>query len=184
MTIVTFTQEEMNRVAAWGTARTEENKNRRDIADYDKNRFNLTSEQANRLGVLVEYAVYKYLGFDPNIIDPEVWAAYVPSSQYKQHLGRPDVAGKYEARRANRRGNPIPIRSKDVRCEAIIIQGFVDYTQTRTGGIIVPKAVELTGWADAVTDYETGLIPSWSRNADARTVEPRSMETFNMEVAA
>lgn len=177
---VTLSREELQQVAEWGTARTEENKYSSNIADYDTKRFNLNSEQANRLGVMVEFAVYKWLGYDPTNIDLTVWAPFVPKSEYAQHLNRPDIAGKYEVRRANRRNNPLPIRTKDVIAEAILIQGFVDYHQNGKS-ISVPHKVELTGWAVATEDWHRGTIPSWSKG-DARVVTPRELNGFRCMV--
>lgn len=183
--LVNFTREEMHRIAWWGTARTNENKYRSDIRDYRREAFNLTSEQANRLGVMVEYGIYKWLapktGWDLEDPDPSVWAAFVEAKDYEQ-LNKPDIAGVIEARRANSLSSPIPLRSKDVRDGAFVVQGFVHYMQDETSGHIrVPAQVTLLGWADAVKDYPNGEIPWWSKG-DARVVGRRPMDTLDLEV--
>lgn len=152
-----------------GRLRTEENKGRQDIADYKQEAFNLTSMQANRVGVLAEMAVAKWLGLPEEVLMnqcPDIWAGYVPSSEYDKYLGQPDILGVIEVRRAHRRSSPIPIRRKDVRAGAILIQPYVDITWNGNK-IIADNTVELLGWADAPVDYQTGNIPWWT-DGDAR----------------
>lgn len=149
--------------------RTVENKSRHDIADYKQEAFSLTSMQANRVGVVAEMAVVKWLGLPEEVLMnqcPEVWAGYVPSSEYHKYLGQPDILGVVEVRRAHRRSNPIPIRKKDVRAGAILVQAYVDLTWNSTK-VIASNEVELLGWADAPVDWNTGDLPWWS-NGDAR----------------
>lgn len=166
---ITFTPEEMLQIAAWGTARTEENKGRGDIADYDSNRFNLNPEQNNRLGVMTEAAVYKWCGYSLDDIDLNVWAPFVPTSQYHL-LKQPDIAGVIEVRRANRINSPIPIRRKDVEGRAVLVQGFVNYAQAEwLGPIRVPREVSLLGWCDAVQDWPLAEEAGWARGSGMKS---------------
>lgn len=185
-TVVTLTKEEMAFAAKVGTLRTNENKNRADIACYDSNRFNLTSEQANRLGVVVELATAKYLGLSEEVLRgerPDVWAAFVEEKDYGTYLGQPDLLGVIECRRANRKSSPIPLRRKDVQAGAIVVQGYVDYVQTATGRITVPAEVEFLGWSDARADWSTAEVPGWARGGNSRVaLEKKPMSALDLSV--
>lgn len=185
-TVVELSKEEMAFAAKVGTLRTQENKNRRDIADYDTNRFNLTSEQANRLGVVVELATAKYLGLPEEVLRgerPEVWAAFVEEKDYKTYLGAPDIAGVIECRRANRTSSPIPLRRKDVEAGAIVVQGYVDYIQSpETGRIIVTPEVQFLGWSDAAADWASATVPGWARGNNSRVaLEKKPMASLDLD---
>lgn len=178
---VSITQEEFAFVAELGRLRTEENKARWNIPDYDTKRFNLTSLQANRLGVLTEFGIGKWLGLDMMDVDVDVWAGFVKSEDYAKYLGQPDIAGLVEVRRANKEASPLPLRRKDVKAGAFVVQGFVKYRQQEWGGAIsVNKEVSILGWSDAKEDWDTGDVPSWSLG-DSRVVSRRSPESFPKE---
>ena len=183
MITVSLTAVQMDRCKVWGAQRTNENLGGRDISDYRAERFNLSSLQQNKLAMCVEYALYIYQGFDPDNIDTEVWAPFVPKSEYSKHLGRPDIAGLFEARRANVWGNALPVRTKDVKAEALVVQGYVDYDQPKRHGPVtkVSNQIVLTGWVNAREDWDKGYIPSWS-DGDARSFafdELRPMNTLD-----
>lgn len=168
-----------------GTLRTEENKNKQDIACYDTNRFNLTSEQANRLGVVVELATVKLLGLPEDVqagLRPDVWAAFVKEEDYGLYLGQPDIAGIIECRRANRRSSPIPLRRKDVEAGAIVVQGYVDYSQNAQGRITVSQEVEFLGWSDAAADWQTAKVPGWAHGGNSRVaLEKKPMAALDVQ---
>lgn len=182
-TTIELTKEEVTFAGRMGMARTNENKNRRDIADYKQSAFNLTSLQANCVGVVAELAVAKWLGLPQDVLEgkrPEVWAAFVEEADYGKFLGAPDILGVIEVRRAHRRTSPIPIRKKDVRAGALLIQPYVDINYLADGKINCERTVELLGWADAPVDYKTGNIPWWT-DGDARTAaEKKPMDTLDI----
>lgn len=163
--------------------RTQENKKRRDIADYKQEAFNLTSLQANCVGVVAELAVAKWLGYPEEVLHgerPDIWAAFVKEEDYGLYLGQPDIAGIIEVRRAHKRTSPIPIRKKDVRAGALLIQPYVDINYLDNGRINCEHRVELLGWADAVEDYKTGKTPWWT-DGDARTAAvKRPMDSLDV----
>jgi hypothetical protein len=166
--IIELTQEEMAFAGKIGYYRDYENKQRSNIADYDTKRFNLTSLQAHRLGVMCEVAVGKHLGLDMLKQPNEVWTGFVVSEHYEFNKG-PDILNRYEVRRANVRTSPIPLRKKDLEYNALVVQVYVDYKQT-TDGISVPSQCTLLGWSDANEDWATAEKPSWSKNGQARVV--------------
>lgn len=166
--IIKLTQDEMAFAGKIGFYRDYENKQRRNIADYDTKRFNLTSLQAHRLGVMCEVAVGKHLGLDMLKQPNEVWTGFVVSEHYEFNKG-PDILGKYEVRRANVRTSPIPLRKKDLEYNAIVVQVYVNYTQS-ADGIMVPSECELLGWSDSAADWKEAQTPSWSKNGQARVV--------------
>lgn len=174
---------EMERCAVWGNQRTEENKNRSDRLQYDKNRFGLTSLQANRLGLMVEYAVYKWAGFDPENIDLNVWCPFTEQENYNKYLKQADIAGVIEVKRADKPWSPIPVHPKDVKEGVIVVQGYINYTQNgdRFSAISVPPVVELFGWADIAKDYPNGAIPNWDPSGRSRTLSRRPMDTLDLD---
>lgn len=185
-TVVELSKDQMAFAARVGTLRTEENKNKRDIACYDSNRFNLSSEQANRLGVVVELATAKYLGLPEEVLRgerPEVWAAFVEEKDYGLYLGQPDLLGVIECRRANRTSSPIPLRRKDVEAGAIVVQGYVDYIQNpETGRVIVTPEVQFLGWSDAAADWKTGAVPGWAQGGNSRVaLEKKPMASLDLD---
>lgn len=180
---VTLSNEEMRMAGSLGVMRENENKGRRDIADYDQKRFNVNSLQNNVLGVMGEMAVAKWMGFGEDVLNNkrvDIWAGFVPTSDYHLLEG-PDIAGKVEVRACRKRSNPLPIRWKDVEAEAIIIHVFVDFDWTDNGTKVKPTGeVEILGWADAKEDWKTGTIPSWSMGG-ARVVNRRPIATLDLE---
>ncbi|WP_147307744.1 hypothetical protein [Rhodococcus wratislaviensis] len=168
MTTIELTAEEMAFAGKIGFYRDYENKQRSNIADYDTKRFNLTSLQAHRLGVMCEVAVGKFLGLDMLKQPPEVWTGFVVSEHYEFNKG-PDILNRFEVRRANVRTSPIPLRKKDLEYSAQVVQVYVPYTQT-ADGISVPTQCELLGWSDSVEDWPKAETPSWSKNGQARVV--------------
>jgi len=179
---VTITTEEKKHAARIGDLRTAENLGRSNIADYDPNRFNLTAQQANRVAVLGEIAVGKFLGYKPLEVGPEVWAAFVESKDYGKYLGKEDWPG-VEVRRANTTASPLPIREKDRGRGIAIIQPYVHYTQAvRLGPIRVHEDVELLGWADVDVDWHEGWRPNWAKDKNTRVCDRRSMDTYGVLV--
>lgn len=185
MTItVELTIEERNFVGQVGLLRSEANKHKNNIADYDTKRFNLTGLQANRLGVFAEAVAFKALG--GNVLDHslEEWAHFVPNDHpnyYSLIKEQADLFGEVEVRRANRLGNPIPIRSKDRLNANYVIQVHVPYTQDKRNDsnpeplIYVGLQAQVTGWAKTT---DTGTVPSWAYNNSTQVVTPRDMSTF------
>lgn len=159
-------KEELAFVIDAGMKRTKANKNKQDIADYDHRRFHLTSLQANVLGVAAEAAWFKHLGGD--VVDHSLddWAHYVPNDhpEYVRLLSRQDLFNTYEVRRADRIGNPIPVRRKD---NNIVLQAYVSYVSA--GNSLLLSEVILTGWCN-VTDE--GSTPAWSNTAKVVTPRP------------
>lgn len=185
MSIVTMTQKEMEFISKVGWLRTEENKSKRDIADYDKRRMTLSDLQGNRLGVMGEAAVVKFFGYDVLNTPLSVWPSFY-LSEHKNLYDGADVnvaAGNFEVRRVNKKNNPIAIRKKDVEQNAIVIQTFVEFTQRADGSINIPRPeVHILGWADAAAAWDTAEVPAWSVSNKSRVVTPNSMD--QLEVAA
>lgn len=180
---VTLSKEEISLAGNLGRLRCMENKGRADIGDYDHKRFNLTSLQNNCLAVMGEMAAVKFLGFDDEVVQnqhPDIWAGFVRTEDYHL-LKQPDIASKFEVRTCRKRSNPVPVRWKDVKAEAIILHVYVDFDWTENGTKVKPTGeVEILGWADAVEDWKTGSIPAWSMG-DARVVERRPLNTLDLE---
>lgn len=182
--IIQLTEEERTFCKETGDLRVSANKNKRDIAEYDYRRFNLSSQQSNRLAVMVEAAVYKWSG--GNILDHDLkeWAHYVPPELYTKYLKRPDLYGIVEVRRANKPNSPIPMREKDRIPNGIIVQGYVPYTQEEWhGSIRVGLEVDLLGWA-SVEDWEIGTTPSWGKRSKVVPRRPMESLRWSKEVAA
>lgn len=181
---VSLTVEERAFCKAAGDARTDANKFRRDISDYDQSRFNLTGRQANRLGVFAEAVAFKYLG--GNVLEHtlEEWAHYVPNDHpdYQDLVkNQADLFGSVEVRRANAPHSPIPLRAKDREHAKAIMQVYVPYKQpvkTKEDPyplIMVPLHGTILGFA-YVTDK--GTTPAWASSKDTIVVPRRPMSEF------
>lgn len=180
--IITLSLEEMKWASAYGQARTTENEGRSDIPEYRQEAFNLTNLQSNKVAVVAEMAVVKWMGLGEEVLKnerPDIWAGFVPESQYHL-LGQPDILGVLEVRRANKKSSPIPIRSKDRRSGAIVVQAYVDY-RWANGKIIPSPDVELLGWSDAQADWATADKPWWSNGTSRVAAEKKPMTTIGPE---
>lgn len=180
---VTLSEDQVRMAGNLGTLRTNENKGGRDNPDYDPNRFTLTNLQNNVLAVIGEMGCLIYLGYGEDVLtnqNHDVWCGYVPKGQYHL-LKQPDIAGVIEVRTTRKRGNLLPIRTKDVNSKAILLHAYVDFDWTDDNKVKPTGEVEILGWANAVEDFKTGTIPGYSKNGDTRAVNRRSMETFNLE---
>lgn len=182
---VQLTVAERNEVKNIGDARTDANAARFDIPDYDQRRFNLTSRQANRLGVFAEAAAFKYLGGDILNHSLEDWASFIPNDHPDRTrlLGKADLFGVVEVRRANTPHSPIPIRAKDKEAGLYVVQAYVPYAQpVRTKEnpwplINVYSHADLLGWA--YTNDE-GVTPDWARQKGTIVVPRRPMDTIDL----
>jgi len=189
--IIEFTNEELKHIGDIGAARTGANKNKRDIRDYDHRRFNLTSEQANKLGVMGEAALVKYLGYDILTVGMDTWVSFYTPEEAKYYKKIPDVFHNgqwYDTRRLNKITNPLAIRKKDVEQNVIVLNVFIGYAQDEKFGPIKLDRNEngktyavFTGWANAREDWDKGRVPRWSApdangEYDSRVVEARPIE--------
>jgi hypothetical protein len=149
-------------------ARTQANLATCDNPDYDHNRYDLTSEQANYLGVMAEMAVIIYGELD--VTDPDVWNMYVDPSRadYKEQIARPDILNTFEVRRVSQTYNPLVVRTKDVAVEAIMVSVFLPYT-IYGSKLIVPEPI-IAGWLPAREAWDKGTVPEWSKDGDSRGV--------------
>lgn len=179
--ITILTEEDLDFCKDAAMKRVEWNKQQgnSDIADYNKNLFNLTSAQANLLGLIVEVALCKVL--DVDYTDP---AKFVAFSKNYADFQKPDVLGKYESRRANKKSSPLPVRKKDlITPGTIIVQGYAHYKQDEKFGRITNYGkVEWNGWLEAGEAWELGTEPSWSKNGNSKVVELnllKDMESLN-----
>ena len=178
-----LTEEEIQFCKDTAQKRLDFNKNNKDIPDYDTNRFNLSSLQANFLGIIVEVALCKFLEVD--YTDPEVYCAY---SEDKKDFKKPDVLGVFEARRANKVYSPLPVRKKDVEAKSIIVQGFAPYIQLEPtkpgekGKITNYGKVMWTGWMDAEDAWRVGVVPDWAKNGNSKTVDQSNINTDMTEL--
>lgn len=169
----------MKHISAIGEARTDMNKGKRDIADYDHRRFNLTSLQANKLGVMVEAALVKYFGYDILTVSMDNWVSFYTAAEATNFKAAPDVFHEgqwYDTRRVQKRTNPVAMRKKDVDNNVIVVQGFVDYKFTETGSIRPGRKVELIGWANPAVDWEDGWKPGWAKTNNSKVIDPKPIE--------
>lgn len=186
--IIEFSQDELKHISNIGKARTDENKHKHDIADYDKRRMHLTNEQANKLGVMGEAALVKYFGY--NILDcpMETWVSFYTSAEAKNYKNAPDVFHEgqwFDTRRVEKRTNPVVIRKKDVEGNVIVVQVFIPYVKNQETGRIKPaNYAEIIGWSNAAEDWEDAWRPSWAKTPDSRVIDPRPIEKLFEEEAA
>ena len=167
-------------------ARTEANAHRNDIPDYDKTRFNLSSKQANRLGVFAEALAFKWAGGNVLNHSLEDWASFVPNNHPDRTrlLANADLFNTIEVRRANSLHSPIPVRQKDRDLGAIVVQVYVPYKQPmKTAlepfpGITVGLHGRILGWCNA---DDEGTKPAWAKQAGSLVVERRSLDTLNLK---
>lgn len=151
------------------------NKNHNDIKSYDHNRFNLSSLQSNFLALTVEVALCKFL--DVNHLDPRVYCGF--SRDYKD-FQKPDVLGVFEARRANKQYSPLPVRTKDVKANAIIVQGYAPYEQKGKDSLDDLSGygtIHWNGWMCSHDAWRVGDVPEWSYNKNDRTVPQKDINT-------
>lgn len=188
MIIIEFSPEEMKHISAIGEARTDMNKYKQDIADYDQRRFNLTSLQANKLGVMVEAALVKFFGYDILTVGMDNWVSFYTAEDAWMYKSSPDVFHEgqwYDTRRVQKRTNPVAMRSKDKEQNVIVVQGFVPYKFVSEGVIRPGRKVELLGWANPSEDWEDGWKPSWAITNNSKVIDPRPIEDlFPKEVVA
>lgn len=180
MIIVEFTAEEMKFFAETGAKRTNENKHKPNIADYnEKYMKGLSGLQSDKLGVAAEAAVVKLLGYDPLSVGREVWPSFYTDSEAASFKHSPDVFHDnkvYEVRRVNKRSNPLCIRSKDVENNAIVIKVFIPHYFDEEGRLKVARYAEVLCWSDSAEDWEDASKPFWARTDNARVTEGRSIE--------
>jgi len=178
--IIELTTEELNKCREAGLARTSENEGTQDIASYDHKRFDLTSAQANCLGVVAEYAVVKSLGHS---FESDVWHPFVKRADYHLLKG-PDVCGRYEVRRQHRFGNPLAIRQKDVEAGAVVVSVHVPFVRVSPTGIKPLGRAQIIGCIDAETGWDLGDVPSWSYKQRDRVVPMELLLPWEMSEAA
>lgn len=182
MTQVVLTVAERDFVKQAGTARHEANKYRSDIADYDSRRFNLKPITANRLGVFAEAVAFKFLGGDILTHSLEEWAHFVPNNhpKYNEYIkGQADInlGQPVEVRRANSPDSPIPVRDKDKRDGAVLLQVHVPYMQASRGdNITVFAHAFVTGWAKPT---DKGTVPGWSKGSSI-VVNRRPLDSLDL----
>jgi|SRR6478735_11795223 len=184
---VALTFEERDFVKEAADLRTEANKSRYDIADYDTRRFNLTRKQASRLGVFAEAVAFKWAG--GNVLDHtlEEWAHFVPNNHPNYDAlvkGQADLFGTIEVRRANRPHSPIPVRAKDRKSGVVVVQVYIPYRQPLATAanphpaISVPLHGVILGWAYATDE---GTRPDWAKQAGTVVVERRPLNTLDFK---
>lgn len=182
--IIKLTNEEMDFITKVGTLRTEENKNKHDIADYNKNAMKMTSKQANCLGVMGEAGLVKALGYDLTSTPLHIWPSFYMSQHHGLYAGA-DVKhdGKnFEVRRVNKRENPLAIRPKDIEEGTSNVKVFIDYTfdEKQSKVIINSRSVEIVGWIDAAEGWEKGTSPWWATKSDsARVVDDHDLYSID-----
>lgn len=176
--IIEFTEEEFNFIGETGKKRHMEMRGVSNIADYDPNRKTLTELQLDRLGLMAEAAVAKWFGYDITNTPLDIWPSFVKRSELKNY-NNGDVYHngiKYEVRRADRLGNPVPIREKDIEIGATIIQVYIDYKRCSDGRISVPREAMIVGYCNTTSDYEEGWKPRWGKDPVTRVNDPRPIE--------
>jgi len=176
-TDLTLTWDEISMCAKYGDLITEENKGIADSRNYTAKQ--LTDRQGNILGVIAEYSFLKAIGKENDW--EGIWIPFTKLEDYGPNTtGKPDVADKYEIRRAHYMNSGIPIRAKDRKANAIIVQAFVGYTNLPGGKIRATKEVNFLGWTDAVNDYDTASETNY-RSYDTKTQHnKRPMSTLDL----
>ena len=182
--IISLTKREMEFISKVGFLRTEENKNKRDIADYRKEAMKMTSLQANRLGVMGEAGLVKALGYDLTKTPLDIWPSFY-ITQHKSLYAGADVKheGKnLEVRRVNKRDNPLAIRPKDIQEETSNVKVFIDYTFDEVAGKVHlnSKAVEIVGWIDSAEGWDKGTKPWWATPDSARVVDDEDLNPIDL----
>ena len=186
MISIEFTQEEISFIANTGEARHIEMRGVGNIAAYNNNAATLTPLQADRLGVMAEAAVAKWLGLDITNLPLDIWPSFVKKEDLKKY-NNGDVFHngiKYEVRRVEKLGNPVPIREKDIEAGVIIIQVYVPYSKKANGRITIPTEAIIVGFCNTTSDYESGWKPWWRKDNITRVNDPRPIEELREEVAA
>ena len=180
MIIINFTQEEMEFFAATGTKRTEENKNKPNIADYNNNYMKgLTGLQADKLGVAAEAGVVKMLGYDPLTVSKDIWPSFYTNEEAAQYKNSPDVMHDnkvFEVRRVNKKTSPLCIRTKDVENKAVVIKVYIPYKHNEDGTIKVKPEAHIEVWADAENDWYEAVRPGWAKTNNSRVTAGRPIE--------
>lgn len=180
MIIIEFTAEEMKFFNETGTKRTNENKHKPNIADYNNNYMKgLSGLQADKLGVLAEAAVVKYLGYNPLEVSRDIWPSFYTNEEAETFKHSPDVKHEdkvYEVRRVNKRSSPLCLRTKDVDNNAIVIKVYVPHRINDDGTVTVKRRAEVLCWSDAKEDWDEAVKPSWARTDNARVTEGREFE--------
>ncbi|WP_128970025.1 hypothetical protein [Rhodococcus opacus] len=155
-------------------------KDTHNISDYDTDRFHLTDRQAHCLGVMNEFAIGKYLGIDMMHTKPDVWVPFHVKEHFSLYKNQADILTNIECRRVNNPSNPIAIRQKDLNLNALVVQGYIDFSLIN-GEFQVGNQVELLGWSDVSADWSEAQTPSWSKTGTSRVVyDKRPMSDFPM----
>lgn len=137
-----------------GLKRHEANLSKRDAAYYDPARMqdNLTASVAS---ACAEIAVAKRLN---KYWDGSFWTA----AEHDLYREGPDLGENTEVRRVRARGNPLPVRARDVERERIMVLAFP-----------VPDefvVVEVIGWGFAVDLWDQGRPADYDREGTTRLV--------------
>jgi len=137
-----------------GTMRHEANAAKRDAQYYDPARMqdNLTASVAS---CCAEIAVAKRLN---KYWDGSFW----PAADHAKHRDQADVGLNTEVRRIRSRGNPLPVRRRDVDAERLMVLAFPVPDEFVT--------VEVIGWGYAVDLWKVGVPAEYDRRGTTRLV--------------
>lgn len=143
MTTVFIEQDIIIKCKNWGEQRVNQNAGAKDAIAYQHNKLPHSSLTANRLGVIGEVAVARWIEID---IDNHQWVyERNESGKYDKEIHKQsDLKWRginIEVRNTFNRNNPIYVKQKDIRIKALVIQ---THCEMENG---VPTGnVDLTGW--------------------------------------
>lgn len=148
---VYFTQKERTLCKQYGRMRGEfqRSKGNAHIAEYQNNEWPFSQPDADKLGVIAELLVVKYLGLPT--FDSSVWCYY---SENKSDYSKPEVAGLVEVRRVNEAYSPLRIYKKDVEDLALNVKVFIPWRAEGGQLAHVPNYGYVQGWVPAARAWE------------------------------
>jgi hypothetical protein len=151
---VTVEKDLLSKCRQWGTERVAENTGGKNAKAYDHNKkLPWDNLRANRYAVVAEVAVAQWLGFDPYAL---TWVHRKVDGKYDKslHTDADIQYGKHkvEVRNTSHVSNPIPVKHKDIKADALVVQAYVETNEagTPTGKVI------LTGYVKATTGKRVG----------------------------
>jgi len=134
--------------------RQEANVGKQDAPWYDRNRME-NDDVAALASCCCEMAVAKRLN---KYWDGSYWAA----SEHDRFRSNADVGQNTEVRRVRERGNPLPVRKRDVDANRIMALAFAEGPRF--------DVVEVVGWGWAKDLWEVGEPASYDKRGTTRLV--------------
>lgn len=166
----------LERAKQYGTERDAQNGGN-DTAAYRHNGpLPYSSLTASRLAVVGEVAAHLYFGVDPSTTTYVFKREDYARAGIKNNADLTVNGRKVEVRNATNPSRPIPIKEKDVKANAIVVQVYVEMETLASGGKKPTGKVYFLGWADAPVDYNK---TSNKRNGTAYKAYKRPMSDLS-----